>query len=570
MALPPTIHKAVEPTDATPLETVERLLEPANAASQLTRNMYLTYLLVGLYIGIIVWGTTDEQLLRNEPVALPLLNLGLPLLGFYGAVPWLFVLLHGNLLLQLYLLARKLFRLDEAIQGLETSEEQEEQRLRLFPFLFNQLLMPDDNSRIVRILMKAVVLGTMIVLPVCLLLFAQVQFVRYQSDLITWWQRLAVTADVVLLWVLWPLIVQPKGESGEWRRRAALPLVMNRSGELRVWWIRVAVPLTDRFSGLEAISSFDFAQFADRRRQGLRLTLEARVLWAVTSVFAISCIVVWPLGLEPNWRDDLWQRWRRIELAQNTVLVEEGSASTVAKLSSRNWKDGQGENLLDEIIGLNLKGRNLRYAVLKRTVLTKSDLREADLQGADLFGVQLQGAQLRGAQLQGADLKRARLQGAFLAIAQLQGADLLQAQLQGAVLFEAQLQGAILVGADLQGADLRGAQLQGADLHGAQLQGADLRKAHIAGARTEGADLGKVHITGARTEGAKFAFSDLQALTTDPLTLEKNDEILQSLPASLSQERRESIEAQLEAALSPLPPLHGAIIETSRCPAILT
>ena len=40
--------------------------------------MYLTYLLVGLYIGIIVWGTTDLQLLRKEPVALPLLNVDLP------------------------------------------------------------------------------------------------------------------------------------------------------------------------------------------------------------------------------------------------------------------------------------------------------------------------------------------------------------------------------------------------------------------------------------------------------------------------------------------------------------
>ena len=29
---------------------------------RLTRNVYLTYLLVGLYIGIIVWGTTDLQI----------------------------------------------------------------------------------------------------------------------------------------------------------------------------------------------------------------------------------------------------------------------------------------------------------------------------------------------------------------------------------------------------------------------------------------------------------------------------------------------------------------------------
>ena len=56
----------------------------------------------------------------------------------------------------------------------------------------------------------------MIMLPVCLLLFAQVQFVRYQSNLITWVQRLAVTAYMALLWVRWLLIVTPRGQSGEW------------------------------------------------------------------------------------------------------------------------------------------------------------------------------------------------------------------------------------------------------------------------------------------------------------------------------------------------------------------
>ena len=78
-----------------------------------------------MYIDIIVRGVTDEQQQRNEPVALPLL-------GFYGAVAWLFVLLHGNLRLQLYLLARRLFRLDEAIQDWETFEEREEQHCGRF------------------------------------------------------------------------------------------------------------------------------------------------------------------------------------------------------------------------------------------------------------------------------------------------------------------------------------------------------------------------------------------------------------------------------------------------------
>ena len=82
------------------LARAEKALEAANTAAGMVHNLYITFLLLGTYIGIIIASTTDEQLLRVSSVTLPLLNVALPILGFYIITPWLFVLFHFNLLYQ--------------------------------------------------------------------------------------------------------------------------------------------------------------------------------------------------------------------------------------------------------------------------------------------------------------------------------------------------------------------------------------------------------------------------------------------------------------------------------------
>ena len=45
-------------------------------------------------------------------VKLPVIDVAVPIVGFYAAAPYLVVLMHLNLLLQLQLLSRKLFAFD--------------------------------------------------------------------------------------------------------------------------------------------------------------------------------------------------------------------------------------------------------------------------------------------------------------------------------------------------------------------------------------------------------------------------------------------------------------------------
>jgi hypothetical protein len=159
-----------------------RLQAAADTASAHIRNVYLTFLLFGLYLAIIFGATTHEQLLRAGPVTLPLLNVDLPLLGFYWVAPALFVLLHLNLLLQLYLLSGKLHRLDQAIRppGSEKheTEAQQDRRAQLYPFPFTHMLIGRQQRWLMRFLLWLIVVLTVLVLPVLLLLLARISQTR--------------------------------------------------------------------------------------------------------------------------------------------------------------------------------------------------------------------------------------------------------------------------------------------------------------------------------------------------------------------------------------------------------
>mgnify|MGYP001032549803 FL=1 len=95
-------------------EYVDKLLVSVNDAARNTRNVLLVFLLAGLYFAILIGATTDEQILRESSINLPLLNVTLPIVGFYVAAGPIYVILHFNLLLQFYMLSRRIRRFRDA------------------------------------------------------------------------------------------------------------------------------------------------------------------------------------------------------------------------------------------------------------------------------------------------------------------------------------------------------------------------------------------------------------------------------------------------------------------------
>src|SRR5215510_4857568 len=157
-------------------ERAERLRVAADEAARLAQNVYLSFLLLGTYIAIIIGSTTDVQLLKVSPVTLPLLNVQLPIIGFYVVVPWLLLLFYFNLLLHLTFLAQRLHRLNAILAAFPDAIPREEQRIRLFPFPFSVMLIDRSARWRLRMLLSLMTLTIVVLFPLILLLWAQVRF----------------------------------------------------------------------------------------------------------------------------------------------------------------------------------------------------------------------------------------------------------------------------------------------------------------------------------------------------------------------------------------------------------
>jgi hypothetical protein len=190
-------------------ERAERLRSAADEAARLAQNIYLSFLLLGTYIAIIIGSTTDVQLLKVSPVTLPLLNVQLPIVGFYVVVSWLLLLVYFNLLLHLTFLAQRLHRFNAVLAAFPDEVMREDQRLRLFPFPFSVMLIGRPTQWRLRRLLGLIVWTTVLLLPLVLVLWAQVRFLPYHHEGITWSHRAAVLVNLTLVWLFWPLIFTP-------------------------------------------------------------------------------------------------------------------------------------------------------------------------------------------------------------------------------------------------------------------------------------------------------------------------------------------------------------------------
>lgn len=537
----------------------------------------MAFMAFAAYLCVIIWGTTHEDLLRISPVKLPILDVELPLTTFYGFVPWMVVLLHFNLLMQLELLSCKLWNLDRSLP--DTSSGQQI-RDRLFIFPFTHLIVGRSRVWLIRWLLSLVVGITVIALPLFMLLAAQIRFLPFHDEAITWSQRVAVWIDAGMLLALWPLIASPQDRAREWWQGFVFRLLGYWPAGLRylataawnrlirsikrVWpnlpcheivprpiphpgtepkgmiVLMVSVPLVILLSIISVVPGSITVQAyfsPDKPAPQNDLSEEAPGYfedwlirhvpesWLSVAAHKYDVVTCTSLALAEKSEASLLQvmlgpcSWFNLGFFPRSLSLRE--ARLVPKevsLSLLTRAIDPDKSVRDaafkEFDGLNLQNRDLRFANLLGAVLPKADLRHVQLQGAVLLKAKLQGViGWDKTQLQGAILGGTQLQSAGLIEADLQGADLRGADLQGADLSWAKLQSADLRGADLQGTDLRGAKLQGANLRGAKLQGAILREANL-----QGADLYFTNL-----QGADLVLTDLQGAALRATQLQGSD-----------------------------------------------
>lgn len=506
MAQAPEKEEAAAPKlDAFDVSALERSL---NDSATRVSTIWVSFLVFSLYLLNTAATITHRQLLLPESVKLPVLNIDLPLWGFFFLAPILFVILHAYVLLQVLLLARTAAAYNAAVEraGL-LLEENASLRQRLANTLFAQIFAgaPREREGWLGWMLKAMAWITLAIAPVLILLVLQFMFLPYHSPLATWTHRFLIIGELAAAFVLWPLVVDARRDF-EWKpiwmqvkRTAALRLRLfgAKEGRRDEWlWLRQrAMPLTSCV--LVVLISLLLATFPGEPHVNL---FTGQPLWSV------QC---------ERWVSGQFQRWfsgqfDRLDLLQVDVVDDEKFDKIENAAAKRGQHPSEGERTR------NFRGRDLNCGIFAAADLRRVDFGNARMQGAILFWAELQGASLSYAQLQGADLRGAQLQGANLRFAELQGANfgftqLLGAtRLQGADLSGARFQGARLDYAQLQGANLTIAQFHGADLGNAQLHGADLTMAQLQGANLRGAQLQATDLIAAKLQGANLSGAKLQ------------------------------------------------------------
>jgi uncharacterized protein YjbI with pentapeptide repeats len=480
---------------------VEALEKSLNDSATRVSTIWVTFLIFSLYLLTAATTVTHRQLFLAEPVKLPVLNIDLPLLGFFFLAPILFVILHAYVLLQVILLARTAATYNEAVdKSIADAADNARVRQRLANTLFAQIFAgsPRERAGWLGWLLKAMAWITLAITPILILLVFQFMFLPYHSHLATWTHRLLIVAELAVAFLLWPLVLDARRDF-EWariwlqfKRTAALPRRLfgpkDRRHDEWVWLRQQAFPLASCV--LFVLISMCLATFPGEPH----VNLATGHTWS-----SVQC--------------DRWfsQKFDRLDLFRVDVVHDEKLAKIEGAMSDRPTPSFRGRDLACTI----LSGADLRRVDLANARLSGALLSYAKLQGASLERAQLDGASLETAQLQGASLMSARLRGASLSFAALQSASLDYAEIQGAILFGTQLEGASLESAELQGAILERANLQGAFLDRAQLQGAYLLEVRLQGASLREAQLQGAYLGGAQLQGASLQEAQLQGADLD-------------------------------------------------------
>jgi uncharacterized protein YjbI with pentapeptide repeats len=534
-------------------ETLAELDKIVENSSDKNRNFFIAYLGLLLYVQAIVFSTTDLQLLvSTDGLKLPIVDLTVPLVGFYVVVPILVIALHFNFLQNLESHHYKLMRWKDAHPGGTVP------RSRIQPFLFDYALL-ESGSVLERWVRWANTLLVLNLAPITLGLLL-LRYSDRQDGLVTLWHYFAFVFDSYLVWKLRLAFDRNKSPAAAPLRRHywkeipkhglrglfGLYLMFETALTLGTAWLPseaftdTILPFARATEALEGDAAQGLSDFAEQRKVNLPAWFKQFLKSFENYSHEDTRLGSWVLpriAITPNetvWTPDIKTLETEAKLAGETDWVK--------------YFNQQGKGFLPS----SPEPANLRLVRLPSQHLPRAQLQNAKLEGAYLMFAQLQAADLFDAQLQAANLSFAKLQAANLSNAQLQAANLWYAQLQAADLLGAQLQAANLEGAQLQAADLRTAELQAANLSRAQLQAAELRYVQLQAANLEATQLQAANLRDAQLQAANLEATQLQAANLEDAEMQAaNLEDTQLQAANL-------VYVELQAALFRKTALFGA------------
>jgi uncharacterized protein YjbI with pentapeptide repeats len=502
----------------TKAEELARLDKIVENSSEKNRNFFIAYLGLLIYAQAIIFSTTDLQLLvSTDGLKLPLIDLNVPLVGFYVVVPIFIIALHFNFLQNLESHHYKLMQWQAAHMGGQVP------RKFIYPFLFDYAIL-EQGSQFQRLVKIANSLLCYNLAPITLGLLL-IRFSDRQEWLTSLWHYLFFLFDSILVWqfrraILHNELTTTKSQSPT-KLKFNLKSFFKSTLNISLRWLLIALVsaemmLTFAIGGTS--DNFFEKNIQPKLQPFTRMNVfESEEAWVQILSQAISNPIEWFLPriyIDPNetvWhinRSELENLARLAGYKDWLIYFQEQDLGFRPETTNLKFLSIQGQRLpRANFIGAKMQGADLSLVRIKDGFLIGANLHGANLtsvnmEKAGLSGINLQNAELRNANLSFAYLDSATLLGANLASAKLTGANFNHANLIGVNLSQTEAYNADFSFASLQGANLTFAQLQGSNLHAANLTGTSLHVTLLLGAdltytKMVGADLTNTQMTGA-------------------------------------------------------------------------
>jgi len=481
-------------------KSLEKLRGAVVDAASVSTPLWVSYLFTLFYFAIAVGSVNHRDLFLENAIKLPFLNVDLPLATFFVVGPAIFLVVHAYVLLHLLLFANKIGIFHIELQAQITDENVRTNLRRQLPNnVFIQILAGprDVRAGFTGVMLRLISQISLVVAPIGLLLFFQIKFLPYHNESITWWHRIAVMADLILLWLLWPSVTRGAITKLSWPdfRRPLIAATAIASALIVVFVGAVAT-----FPGEwldDAVPTLHFIPVREKEHD----TWERRSLHEILFAGEIDLVARQPKSV-----------WSNRIVLPGIDVIDRAKFDTESKIAAVDHTVSlRGRRLEGAVlIGANLRKVDFTGARLKRALLNSADLREAkfgcgltigqssdpknfemctDLRGASLIHAELTRTHVAFTNLEGAILQFVHAEGASLWRSRLSAADLFGAFLTGAILDEAQLQGANLGSAVLRGASLDRVSLLGSNLSYADMTGASVRYSDLLGSDLSGANI---------------------------------------------------------------------------------
>ena len=391
--------------------------DAVDEASGFVRGLWITFVSLGAYLTIATASVTHSQLFLETPIKLPLLDVNLPLVAFFWTAPFIFIIFHFYLLLQLVVLAEKVTRLNDVIVAADLGEGlRHKLRLLLPNDLIVQFLAGPRTWRegIMGFMFRSVAWISIVIAPLLLLLLIQYKFLPYQNEFVTWSNKFMVLADLTLLWMLWRTVVT--GVDKRFRKSWKVSWVAISGyvgGIFIVFTSFVALTFPgERLDGFwpqqrfHSVFEWQFPLEADEKAE------LAREPWLVRTI---------KLSMpQLSARDMNFKSWlKRVpearRLVPGTLRLQQAVLIDVDKLkkiegrpiaSSTNPWEGERTEVFNarKFVAANLFGADLRRMDLQDLMFDRANLVSSNLDGVLMRRSSLNEVLLDSAQLSGASL----------------------------------------------------------------------------------------------------------------------------------------------------------------------